>query len=119
MERKVTQSFVGANSITLALIPVLKTKTGTGHTTVDGTPRAVQTFRLIDQSTEIVGNTPGRLRSSDGQNRKITHMLLGFWDAAMEAGDYWLDASGARYEIDEMLPDNGYERRAKVIRYGL
>jgi hypothetical protein len=113
-----TAAFIAADVSTLVLIPRLTTKNASGYSTVDGTPRRPQRFRLIDQSSSVVGNEPGRLRSSEGQQRKATHQLLGFDDCEWAVGDYWTDEIGGRYEIDELLPDNGYERRAKVIRYG-
>lgn len=116
-KRKQTSSFIAAGPLSVTLTPSKRTKTPTGYTSVAGTPRPAQRMRLIDQSTTLVGNTPGRLRSAMGEERKITHQLLGEYDALMAVGDFWLDG-GARYEIDELLPDNGYERRAKVIRYG-
>lgn len=117
-QRRNTAAFIAANAIQLELIPRVRVKTASGYSTTDGAPRAAQFFRLIDQSS-IVGNIPGRLRSSEGEQRKITYQLLGYWDALWAVGDHWVDtATGARFEIDELLPDNGYERRAKVIRYG-
>lgn len=118
LQKRATALFIAANPLALALTPVTRVKTGTGFSQTPGTPRPTQTFRLIDQSSVVVGNEPGRLRSSEGQERKITHQLLGTFDCEMAVMDFWL-SPGARYEIDEILPDNGYERRAKVIRYGL
>lgn len=115
-QRGVTTRFIAANPSFIVLIPIVQTKTGDGYTTADGEARDEQIFRLVDQSTEL-GNLPGRLRSSNGQERKATHQLVGYFDAVFAAGDHWFDETG-RYEVDEILPDNGYERRAKVIRYG-
>jgi len=116
-QRKQTSSFIAAKPLSVTLTPSTRTKTSTGYGSVVGTPRPTQTMRLIDQSTTLIGNNPGRLRSALGEERKITHQLLGEYDAFMEVGDFWV-ADGARYEVDELLPDNGYERRAKVVRYG-
>lgn len=117
VNRRNTAAMIAANASCIALIPVVKTKGPNGYTSVDGDPRPEQFFRVIDQSTTY-GNIPGKLRSSEGQERKITHQLLGYYDCTMELGDYWVDDLGARYEIDEVLPYNRYEQRAKVIRYG-
>lgn len=117
-QRRQTAGFIAANAMQLELLPRIRTKTASGYSTTYGDPRPAQYFRLVDQSTTFLGNVPGRLRSSEGEQRKITHQLVGYWDAQVEVGDKWVDALGARYEVDEILPDNGYERRAKVIRYG-
>lgn len=116
--RKNTSAFISAHPITLSLVPVESTRTPAGGITLTSAPpRAKQTFRLIDQSS-TGGNNPGLIRAGDGAQRKVTHQLLGAYDAEMAVGDYWLDAAGVRYEIVEMLPDNGYERRGQVYRYG-
>jgi hypothetical protein len=116
--RKGTAGFIAVKSFSLVLTPVLRVKTATGYDTQEQTPRLPQKMRLIDQAFILVGNNPGRLRSAMGEAQKATHMLLGEYDAQMAVGDFWVD-SGARFEIDEIMPDNGYEQRAKVIRYGL
>lgn len=116
-KRRQTSAFIAAQPTTIALIPVSKAKTASGGVvTAQVTPRAEQTLRLIDQST-AGGNLPGILRAGDGQQRKITHQLLGAYDAVMAVGDFWMDGN-ARLEILELLPFNGYERRAMVTRYG-
>lgn len=112
-----TDQFIAANPITLILIPKVEVKTGAGgKVATDGPPRMPQALRLIDQATAS-GNVPGRFRAQDGQQRRATFMLLGSWDAVMAVGDHWT-VNGKRYEITEMLPDNGYEQRGMVTYYG-
>lgn len=116
-QRRVTQAFIAANPVAVTLTPANYTRTPAGgKTRSDGPSRDEQMFRLIDQSTSS-GSVPGPVRAADGINRTVTHMLLGYYDAIMEVGDRW-EANGFTYEIVEMLPDNGYERRARVSRYG-
>lgn len=118
VNRKNTKAFIAARPSTLALIPVQKTKTASGGTTYsDLPPRAEQVLRLI-QTTEAIGNVPGLLTSLDGRQLKVISQLLGPYDAEMAVGDHWMDENGKRCEIGELLPYNGYERRAQVIRYG-
>lgn len=116
--RRVTQMFIAANAFAVTLLPAAYVRTGSGgKVRADGTSRDEQMMRLIDQSGSS-GSAPGPIRAGDGVNRVVTHMLLGTHDALMEVGDRWVGADGLTYEIVELFPDNGYERRARVSRYG-
>lgn len=117
VQQKITRYFIEANPLKIVLVPQVSARTASGgvHKT-DGTPRAAQRLRLIDQSS-AAGNSPGLSRTTDGAERKATHQLLGETGALMAVDDYWL-ADGGRYVITEMLPDNGYETRALVTFHG-
>jgi hypothetical protein len=116
-QKAITRAFILAQPSSIALQPVIVAKTASGGTTREhAAPREAQILRLIDQST-ISGNSPGANRAEDGSQTKATHQLLGEYDATMAVGDWW-ESGGLRYEIVELLPFNGYERRAKVTQYG-
>jgi hypothetical protein len=117
MKRRNTKAFIDANPSTLVLIPRVKVNGPTGVRLVDQTPRLAQTLRLIDQSAPG-GPTPGTVAGADGKQRKVEFQMIGNWDAVFSVLDYWLDVDGSRLEVAEMLPYNGYERRAQVVRYG-
>lgn len=117
MQRRQTAAYIEANPLEVALIPRVPVKTGTGTTLTDQPPRPLQTFRLIDQSAPT-GTQPGTVVGADGRQRKVEFQLLGNYDAQMGKYDYWVDSDGVRLELAELLPDNGYERRAQVVRYG-
>lgn len=116
-QRRITKAFIDAHPVQVVLIPRVPTKTGTGTKLVDQTPRSVQTVRLIDQSGGG-GTTPGVITTLDGQQRKVEFQMLGTYDADFGLYDYWLDSQGVRLEVAELLPANGYEQRAQVVRYG-
>lgn len=116
-QRAITKAFIGANPSSLVLIPREMQRHGTGTSYVDQPPRAAQTFRLIDQSSTR-GPQPGTVRAADGSQRLVEFQLLGEHDASIGLYDYWLDSVGVRLEVADILPDNGYERRALVVRYG-
>lgn len=117
MNRRMTAAFIDANPIDVTLVPRVAVKTGTGTTLQDQFPRPSQTFRLIDQSA-VGGTTPGTVVGTDGRQHKVEFQLLGNYDAMLAKYDYWVDSDGVRLEVAELLPDNGYERRAQVVRYG-
>jgi len=119
LNRRNTTAFIAARPSVLSLVPVSSLKTASGGTIKGDLPaRPPQTLRLIEQTTTS-GNAPGRLPTSDGHQLRVVYQLLGDWDAEMAVGDHWTDpASGAGYQIEELMPYNGYERRARVVAYG-
>lgn len=116
-QRRNTKAFIDANSIELALIPRVRENTGSGSKLVDQAQREVQTLRLIDQ-TRTTGPEPGTVLAADGKQRKAEFQLLGEHDAVIGVYDYWIDSSGIKYEVSNLIYRNGYEVRAQVIRYG-
>ena len=117
MKRIQTTEFIAWNPTTVTLIPRQGVKTGTGIAWADLTPRAPQVVRLIDQSS-TKGPNGGAIPTGDGVQRKVEYQMLMEWDAEVGQHDYWYDADGIRWEVHEVMPWNGYETRAEVIRYG-
>lgn len=117
VNRRNTARFIASRPYVVELTPVVKSRTSSGGTKLlDGSPRAAQRFKLIEQASAY-GNNPGLLQAQDGKQLKVTYQLLGLWDCAMEVGDHWT-VGGTRYEVAELLPRNGYEVRGQVIQYG-
>jgi hypothetical protein len=113
-----TVRFIAARPTEVTLTPVEKVKTSSGGFRWEDRPdRDPQTFRIIDLNVPS-GNSPGLLTAIDGKQLKVISQLLGPYDSVMAVGDHWTDENGKRCEIGELLPYNGYERRAQVIRYG-
>lgn len=117
LHRANTVAFIAANYTDLILTPRVRVKTGTGTTYADQPPRAPQRVRLIDQSA-VRGPEPGTVLAGDGKQRRVVYQLLGEHTAEFGLYDYWVDAEGIRCEVADLLPFNGYERRARVVRYG-
>jgi hypothetical protein len=116
INRRNTLAFIAARPTVITLIPVEKVKTPSGGTRLqDLPPRTAQTLRVIDQNSHT-GNVPGLLTSTDGRQLKAVFQLLGPYDAVMAVGDHWAGEGKERFEIAEMLPFNGYERRGGVVR---
>lgn len=116
-QRRSTEAFISANPSQLVLVPQVRTRTPTGAwVNAPGTPRAVQTIRIIDLSGSQSANTPPQ-RTADGIERAVTFMLLGEWDAVIGLHDIWTDGS-LRWEVTQLLPDNGYEKRALAVEHG-
>jgi hypothetical protein len=117
INKRNTVAFIAARPLVVRLIPQARVKTSSGGFRYEDSPaRPEQTLRLIEQASAY-GNSPGLLQSSDGKQRRVQFQLLGAYDATIGVYDYWI-ADGLRYEVAELLPFNGYERRGQVIQYG-
>jgi hypothetical protein len=117
LQRKNTDAFIRANPSMIVLTPHTATKTGAGTQMVPGQARAPQRMRVIDQ-TRTFGAQPGTQTGGDGTQARYDYQLLGYYDATVAKDDRWVDSNGIEWQIKDLLPDNGYERRAQVVRYG-
>jgi hypothetical protein len=55
-------------------------------------------------------------RVSGGEQRREEFMLIGHWDAVVEARDIFTFRD-AEWEVIEVEWDNGYEKRVQVNRF--
>lgn len=115
VHRKNTEWFIAWNPIDLVLIPKVRTKTGSGSVIEDGPPRPVQRMRLIPQSETT---PPTIIDSGTGQERVISFVLLGTYDAQMDVGDHWTDDAGNYYEVINVNDYNGYEVKGLIEAHG-
>jgi hypothetical protein len=112
--RDQTEWFIAWNSIDLILTPVKRMKTTSGGTAqVNMSPRPLQKLRLISMFY-----TQKPTITDDGIEREIDLTLLGPWDAQIDVGDWWRDGEGLIYDVVELVPYNGYEVRALVVKRG-
>lgn len=116
--RRLTSAFIATDPVPVQLIPRVKVRTASGaYTWTDAAPRALQTFKLVFGGA-TGGGRAGLVRTGDGVERMFAFILIGNHDAVVEIGDHWLDAEGQSWEIEEILPYNGYETKATVRSYG-
>lgn len=111
-----TLAFIRANPIVVQLIPRAIRLTGTGAQPYDLPPRLAQTMRLIDTNA-VGGLSSGLSPTSDGSQEKQAFQLLLPYNGVVAVNDYFV-LGGLRHEVIELLPYNGYELRASVVRYG-
>ena len=114
VQRLNTNAFIAANPSMVTLIPRIRHRSGSGTRWEEKDPRPLQVGRLIDGGG--AGNPPER--GEDALQRKDVFQLLLPWDGEVELNDFWVGADGERYEVSGILPSNGYELRAAVIRFG-
>lgn len=117
-QKRQTKAFIDHSPVWITLIPREKTSDGAGGWTLsDGEPRPQQRFALIPQSETTRGvNLPRQ--TSDGLVQVFDYILLGEVGTVIGGKDYWVWGQ-ARYEVEYLFPDNGYEVRAGVMRRGL
>lgn len=117
VNRANTDAFIKADLRLVTLIPQIRERSGTGTRLVAGAPRPTQMARLVDQ-TRTFNASPGKTTGADGTAREMDYQLILAWDAEIAKDDYWMDVDGYRWDVRDLLPDNGYERRAEVRRHG-
>ena len=115
LQKRLTQDFINTDPVVLTLIPRTTVPDGSGgRKKVTQAPRLPQTFTLIEPSDSGF-QLP--IATDSGQQYTVQYMLLGTVDAIMEAGDVFV-WDGKEYKLEAIMPFNGYERRAVVIRHG-
>lgn len=115
VNRRVTLAFIDQNPVDIALIPRSSGRTATGgRLKTSEEPRASQRFSLIEPSDSGFRYPSS---TSDGSQYSVDFMLLGAYDAVMEKDDVFV-YEGREYKLLEIMPDNGYEKRAVVVRHG-
>lgn len=115
--RQGTKDYIAIDPIEIALIPSVATRTASGSTVYeDGTPRAVQTFKLI--TLEFTPRERQPVVTQDGVERIIGAYLLGAWDCVMQPRDHWIGADGRRYEVVALMDGHGYETKGAVEAHG-
>lgn len=113
-QKQITRWFIDSDPSMITLIPRAKVATGSGgNQLVDQPPRPAQKFKLITMS-DSTRPTP----TADGVERLIDFTLLGEVGTVVAINDYWRDNDGTRYEVVELVPDNGYEVKALVTKHG-
>jgi len=82
---------------------------------IRGEQRYTQTFRLIENS-QAGSNAAVVSINVDGVVREIEFLLLGDYCADIRLHDRF-EKDGDEFQVVEIWPDNGWEKRASVIRH--
>lgn len=113
--RQLTEAFIMVSPVSLALQPRTSVADGTGgRLKPTGTPRSPQVFSLLEPSYSGFSEP---LVTADGKQYTVDFMLLGRYDAVVAVDDVFT-YDGREYKIVAVMPDNGYEKRAVVLRHG-
>jgi len=115
VNRDLTHMYITENPTEITLVPRQSVRSASGGVQWSSAPaRSPQTVRLVESSSQSNG---GLQKASDGFQLERMWMLLMEWDASIAPNDRFT-AQGAQWEVVDIMPENGYERRASVRRYG-
>lgn len=115
VQRSVTKAFINFSPVIVQLIPRSKVSDGQGgFKKVVQTARQPQTFALIEPGDSGFSQP---VVPEAGEQYTVQYMLLGMHDAVMAKDDVF-SHGGKEFKLLEVMPDNGYEKRAVVIRHG-
>lgn len=115
LNTKLTRAMIQTNPIVLTLIPYKRQEDDVGGWAYVKLPeRQPQTVKLIEST--LLGQTEPQV-TIDGIEREVTFELLGMPDLDIALFDrFFLDL--IEYEVTELFPNNGWERRASVVTRG-
>lgn len=116
--RTLTDIFIEFDPTDVVLIPRTTQRTASGGTrTVDGTPRDLQRVKLVYGGNTGAGRA-GIIETGDGRQRMFSYIMVMRWDAEVAPGDHFTDPAEQDWEVEEVLPYNGYEIKATLRSYG-
>lgn len=115
VNKRMTRAFIAVRPVTITLTPRTDVADGAGGAVkTNGTARAPQTFSLIEPG----GSGYKEPAMTDaGAQYTIDFMLLGEFDAVIAVDDVFTH-DGREFKVLSVMPFNGYERRALVVRHG-
>lgn len=117
-QRRLTLWFIAQDPTDIVLTPRSKVRTPSGaYMAADGATRPLQTVKFIYGGSTGSGRA-GIVEAGDGRERMFSYTIVGNFDAVFGIGDHFVDARGNHWEIEEIMPDNGYEQRANLRSYG-
>jgi hypothetical protein len=116
--RSLTSLFIAMDPTDVVLIPRSTVRTPAGGTrTVDDDPRDIQRVKLIYGGNTGAGRA-GIIDTGDGRERQFSYIMVMEWNAEVSPGDHFTDPKGQMWEVEEVMPYNGYEIKATMRSYG-
>ena len=113
VQRELTEWFINTMPVFIALTPRQRVRSSSGgYSWQDQPPRETQTLRLCEPPD------PGlQVQGSDGKLRDVQWLLVARWDAVLGRYDAF-ELDGRQWEVSDLMPYNGWERRAAVTARG-
>jgi hypothetical protein len=118
INRTLTSWFISQDPVDVVLTPRVTGRTASGATaTTDGPPRPAQRVTFVYGGNTGAGRA-GIVEAGDGRDRMFSYVMVMEWDAEIEIADHFTDQEGQHWEVEEILPLNGYEIKATMRSYG-
>lgn len=118
LNRTLTSWFISQDPVDVVLTPRVTARTASGATaTTDGTPRPAQRVTMVYGGNTGAGRA-GIVEAGDGRERMFSYVMVMEWNAQVAIGDHFVDFKGQHWEVEEILPNNGYEIKATMRSYG-
>lgn len=116
VNRRLTKLFIKIDPREIRLTPYQRLDDDLGGWRyVAGDTRPTQRFKFIE-SGQPGTNAARNATGSDGILREIEFEIVGFWDADITLYDRFT-MEGDEFEVVQIWPDNGWEKRASVVRH--
>lgn len=117
IQRRLTKAYINTMPVQLTLIPRVKIRTPSGGTIYQKqAARQPQIMRFIEYTTHF-GEGPEPSPGVDGQQRYSQYELQAEWNAQLEVYDIF-EYENDKWEVVELYYNNGWEKRARVARFG-
>lgn len=118
MQRDLTYWFIEQDPTDIVLVPRSRVRVQSGaYQWTDGASRPVQRVKFSYGGNTGAGRS-GLVDTGDGRERMFSYILIGLYNLQIEIADRFTDPAGQKWEIEELLPYNGYEVKASVRSYG-
>lgn len=115
-QRRITKAYVKAQPELINLVPHERLVDDQGGWTyIKKQPRFTQMFRLIEAG-QPGSNATRDVTGIDGISREVEFLLLGDHCAEVELYDRF-ELNGDEFEVVDIWADNGWEKRASVVRH--
>lgn len=115
VNRQLTASFIATCPVEVTLVPRAQTSDGTGGVVLtSGESKSPQLVAILE-SGDSGYRTP--VASDNGKSLSFDFLMLGLHDADFAENDVFTYQE-REYKIVTLMPDNGYEKRALVMRHG-
>jgi hypothetical protein len=115
VNRRLTRAMIRTNPVAVTLIPHERQENDAGGWKyIQKVERDPQIVKLIESL--LIGQTEPQT-TIDGIQREVTYELLGMPELIIALFDrFFLDS--VEYEVTQILPENGWERKALVVTRG-
>lgn len=113
--QRLTRAYIKQKQTLVFFTPYSKVENDTGGWKYQKGMIKIQEAIRIVEITNQSGGPLGVVETLDGLERQIQFQILAEYKSQMALHDRFI-VDGVEYEVVQMWPDNGWEKRASVVR---